>query len=53
MSTTVTTERPKPAICPECRVGKHGNCDTGAWDFDTDMPTRCDCWANNHEGSRR
>lgn len=34
--------------CPECRVGKHDNCDGGAWDFDTDQPTACPCWAENH-----
>ena len=38
---------PEPS-CPECRVGKHDNCDGGAWDLDTDEPTYCRCAADNH-----
>lgn len=37
------------AICPECTQGKHGNCDGGAWDLDTDQPTACDCAASDHK----
>lgn len=33
---------PKP-VCPECKAGKHRNCDTTAWDFETDEPTACRC----------
>lgn len=40
-----------PAVCPECRVDKHDNCDGGAWDFDTDAPTVCACAANEHDRS--
>lgn len=35
-------------VCPECTVGKHGACDTGAWDFTDDHPTYCRCWADHH-----
>lgn len=35
-------------VCPECRVGKHGNCDGGSWDRDTDQPTTCPCWKAGH-----
>lgn len=38
-----------PPVCPECRVGKHDNCDGGAWNFDTDTPTVCACAANEHD----
>jgi hypothetical protein len=31
------------AICPECRVGKHGNCDGRALDETTDEIVDCDC----------
>src|SRR5262245_56571163 len=34
--------------CPECRVGKHGNCDGTAWDFATDKPVPCVCWKRGH-----
>ena len=30
-------------ICPECRVGKHGNCDGRALDETTDEIVDCDC----------
>lgn len=33
--------------CPECGAGKHVNCDSTSWDFDTDRPTVCPCWFNN------
>lgn len=29
--------------CPECRDGKHGNCDGTAWDNVRDRPTDCRC----------
>jgi hypothetical protein len=38
-----------PAICPECRAGKHRNCDSTAWCDETAFPTACDCWAADHE----
>lgn len=34
---------PVLAVCPECQQGKHGNCDTTAWDHITDTPTACSC----------
>lgn len=30
-------------VCPECRAGKHGNCDGYAWDDQLDEPTACSC----------
>lgn len=30
-------------VCPECRDGKHANCDGTAWDDHTDQPTHCAC----------
>lgn len=39
------------STCPECVAGKHRNCDTTAWDHDTDQPTACACWANDHGGA--
>lgn len=41
-----------PAVCPECRVGKHDNCDGRAWDSDFDIPTgwlACTCAASGHD----
>lgn len=37
-------------VCPECRVGKCGNCGTDAFDEVTDEPTVCDCHASGHTG---
>ena len=34
--------------CPECWAGKHGNCDSTAWNNTTDMPCACPCWAREH-----
>lgn len=31
--------------CPECRDGKHRNCDGTAWDDATDALTACACAA--------
>lgn len=31
------------SICPECRAGKHVNCDGQAWDSEKDEPTVCAC----------
>jgi hypothetical protein len=31
------------SVCPECRAGKHGNCDGEAWDDAIDAPTACHC----------
>lgn len=30
-------------ICPECRQGKHMNCDGHAWDDEADRLTDCGC----------
>ena len=38
-----------PPVCPECRAGKHDNCDTTAWDNDLDAPVPCECWKWGHE----
>lgn len=36
------------AICPDCKQGKHANCDSGAWDEKNDRPTPCRCWVQAH-----
>lgn len=30
-------------VNPECRDGKHGNCDGHGWDMDADTAVRCPC----------
>lgn len=41
---SVTFEWPEePPICPECRDGKHRNCDGTAWHEEMDVRTRCRC----------
>lgn len=35
-------------VCPECRAGKHQNCDGAAWDNDKDAPAPCACAALDH-----
>lgn len=50
---------PEPAViipalwatsdCPECRAGKHANCDGAAWNTNTDSPGLCPCWMKGHE----
>jgi len=37
--------------CPECAQNKCRNCDSTAWDFDTDLPAACTCWADDHGGA--
>ena len=37
----------KPS-CPECRSGKHQNCDGQAWDAVKDEPTSCACAEEGH-----
>ena len=44
-------QRGTASICPECRNGKHFNCDSTAWDDATDAPTACACWARDHNES--
>lgn len=34
--------------CPECRAGKHGNCDGTAWDNAADAPASCGCAEAGH-----
>lgn len=34
--------------CPECRVGKHGNCDGTTWDDGTDARAACPCAGTDH-----
>lgn len=43
--TNITPEEP---VCPECRAGKHGNCDGSAWDDELDMLTECACAEAGH-----
>lgn len=38
--------------CPECRAGKCGNCDGGAWDRAEDKPCDCRCALRGHEPVR-
>lgn len=42
------TDEERP-VCPECKQGKHGNCDGTAWSDWTDTPTYCRCSADGHE----
>jgi len=37
-----------PAVCPECRQGKCGNCNGTAWDAVADKPTSCACPDGSH-----
>ena len=37
-----------PTPCPECAVGKHGNCDGRTWDRDADGYTDCPCAGAGH-----
>lgn len=30
-------------VCPECKAGKHRNCDGTAWCIFRDEPTECSC----------
>jgi hypothetical protein len=36
------------AICPECRQGKHDNCDGTAYDIEADALVRCLCVDSPH-----
>jgi hypothetical protein len=33
----------QPCINPECRAGKHANCDATAWDIPLDLRVQCEC----------
>jgi hypothetical protein len=35
-------------LCPECRAGKHGNCDGTGWDIDADERVPCPCLDESH-----
>ena len=35
-------------VCPECRDGKHGNCNGYGWDYELDEPTACPCSVAEH-----
>lgn len=35
--------------CPECKTGKHWNCDGLTWDEDTDTAVPCPCFTNDQE----
>lgn len=34
--------------CPECKAGKHENCDGEAWDSVNDRPAGCPCAMTGH-----
>lgn len=34
-------------VCPDCRDGKHHNCEHQAWDLERDMPVPCACGATH------
>lgn len=34
--------------CPECRQGKHPNCDGTTWDLQADGPAACPCAEGGH-----
>lgn len=36
-------------LCPDCRAGKHDNCDGSSYDFERDRPAPCPC---RHNGAR-
>ncbi len=36
-------EQIRDIVCPECAAGKCHNCDSTAWDFETDEPCACSC----------
>lgn len=38
-----------PADCPECKAGKHGNCDGTAMDINDDL-VPCACASRGHDG---
>lgn len=40
-------------LCPECKAGKHGNCDgvAGISDYD-DSELRCECREDGHTAAR-
>jgi len=40
--------RVQARACPECRQGKHDNCDGEAWDDELDAPVACECSRNEH-----
>lgn len=47
---TLTAGGPPDPVCPECRAGKHTNCDGTAWDQAADAPTTCACHTADHPG---
>jgi len=42
------TATDQPLLCPECRNGKHPNCDGHAWDQTADAPAPCECPEPEH-----
>lgn len=36
------------AVCPECKQGKHANCDGEAWSDEIDGPVPCSCHEQGH-----
>lgn len=39
--------------CPECRAGKHGNCNGDTWNDDLDRPDVCPCFDAGHPDAYR
>lgn len=42
------TFHPPANECPECRQGKHGNCNGDSWDNEVDDFVDCACAARSH-----
>jgi len=40
-----------PPACPECRAGKHPNCDGRTWDTAADAHVPCPCSEKDHAGA--
>lgn len=46
MTTAIEDHEVEP--CPECKAGKHPNCDGHAWDTKADRQTSCPCAMSGH-----
>jgi hypothetical protein len=40
---TPDSGEPCDHVCPECKTGKHRNCDGTSWCFRDDVPAECSC----------
>jgi len=50
---TLAPEIPHKFICPECKQGKHDNCDGTALDELKDVFTACECTNHVHLAALR